>query len=662
LPGSHHSLWYIQRGQARNLSREGFWRYVHPEARLTSARQSGSRAVSQLTSDGTRNYSFDLNGNRTNSGYQTGTANQLTTDGVWNFTYDNEGNLIKAVRIADNLTWTYGYDNLNRMTSAIERQTDGGTLLLQATYLYDPFGNRIEKDVWTASTGTVTTRFVYDGADVWGDVSSSNSLQMRYFHGDTLDQLFARMSGNGSATAWYLTDHLGSVRNLVDGSGNLQDTISYDPFGNVLSESNSSFGDRYKYTGRELDSETNLQYNRSRYYDAAHGRWISQDPIGFAAGDANLYRYVANQPTGANDPIGLVHNFVVSPVPDGEGDTGSGSGGGGGGSGGGIGGAGGGGNWNSEPLQPTQVMLGIYDPSAPPPAAVLIAANQGVPLPQTWLGGALIDPNAPPASVLEPALVDPSACPTVVAFAAAGANPTGATFASRPFDPLAFGRGLGVGLASGGIGLVTGIGRLLWDLFWHPIDTPIQIFKGAENLVRQLIDGQYGEAVKAVSPELYELFTKWNKLDDEYRGYLVGRVIAELGPTIVTGAGILKLLKKLKALKAARQLKRLAVLEEAETEIATRLAAGAAEDVNGLTRAGRALEKHGSRPGSAFPRATGNVPAKNAQGQEILKGILRSPNKQIRRNRFGGQDIFDLTTGRGVRFDANGNMIGFLEP
>jgi RHS repeat-associated protein len=241
-------------------------------------------AVSQLTSDGTRNYSFDLNGNRTNSGYQTGTANQLTTDGVWNFTYDNEGNLIKAVRIADNLTWTYGYDHLNRMNSAVERQTDGGTLLLQATYLYDALGHRIEKDVWTASTGTVVSRFAYDGPDVWVDLSGSNALQTRYLHGNAVDQLFARVSAAGAA-AWYLTDRLGTVRDLVDNSGILQDHLTYDPFGNVLSESNASFGGRYKFTGRELDAETGLQYNRARYYDAAHGRWISQDPIGFAAGD-----------------------------------------------------------------------------------------------------------------------------------------------------------------------------------------------------------------------------------------------------------------------------------------------------------------------------------------------------------------------------------------
>jgi hypothetical protein len=48
-----------------------------------------------------------------------------------------------------------------------------------------------------------------------------------------------------------------------------------------------------------------LQFNRARYYDVTTGRWISQDPIGFDAGDANLYRYVMNNPRRSSDPSGL---------------------------------------------------------------------------------------------------------------------------------------------------------------------------------------------------------------------------------------------------------------------------------------------------------------------------------------------------------------------
>src|SRR5262249_2097192 len=62
---------------------------------------------------------------------------------------------------------------------------------------------------------------------------------------------------------------------------------------------------RFAWTSRELDSVTGLQYNRARWYDAATGRWMSQDPMGFAAGDSNLYRYADNNSTSKIDPSGL---------------------------------------------------------------------------------------------------------------------------------------------------------------------------------------------------------------------------------------------------------------------------------------------------------------------------------------------------------------------
>jgi len=91
--------------------------------------------------------------------------------------------------------------------------------------------------------------------------------------------------------------------------------------------------------------------------------------------------------------------------------------------------------------------------------------------------------------------------------------------------------------------------------------------------------------------------------------------------------------------------------------------AGQELDKGGLTKAGRALQKHGDREGSVFPEVTGNVASKNQQGQKILEEILNSKNKEIKDNRFGGgKDIYDKNTGRGVRFDSDNKMKGFLEP
>jgi len=105
---------------------------------------------------------------------------------------------------------------------------------------------------------------------------------------------------------WFLADHEGSVRDvvgLVSGNWQVVSHITYTSFGAVITHS----GDvpRFAFAGRELDGETDLYYNRHRYYDAGTGRFLSEDPSGFGGGDDNLYRYVGNSPLNFRDPMGL---------------------------------------------------------------------------------------------------------------------------------------------------------------------------------------------------------------------------------------------------------------------------------------------------------------------------------------------------------------------
>src|SRR5439155_648074 len=226
---------------------------------------------SELTGDGVNTLTFDGGGNRTNGGNTTGQENQLTSDGTWTYTYDNEGNLTKKSKGSSAETWLYTYDHRNRLLTAYQYATDGGTLEARIEYLYDVFGDRLQKSVAPGVGPAVLTHFAYDAGNAWADLDSNNQLLTRRLYTDATDALFARIAADGTA-AWYLTDRLGSVRDLVDGSGAVQDHLNYDGFGNVLSESHPSFGDRYQWTGREFDSETGLQYNRARYYDPRIGR------------------------------------------------------------------------------------------------------------------------------------------------------------------------------------------------------------------------------------------------------------------------------------------------------------------------------------------------------------------------------------------------------
>src|SRR5579885_2902806 len=104
---------------------------------------------------------------------------------------------------------------------------------------------------------------------------------------------------------------------ISDSSGAIQDTLTYFDYGNPT-ETNASYGDQFKYTGQQYDPETGLQYQQARYCNAALGRWISQDPMGFGAGDPNLYRYVSNSPMDATDPSGMIAQQVIGvedPLP-----------------------------------------------------------------------------------------------------------------------------------------------------------------------------------------------------------------------------------------------------------------------------------------------------------------------------------------------------------
>ena len=104
-------------------------------------------ATDELTNDSLVTYTYDLNGNRTMTGYATGPANEMTSDGTWNYFYDKNGNVIGKQNPSTGEVFSYGYDNRNRLVSAQDTTTSG--VQMQATYVYDALGQRIEKDVWT---------------------------------------------------------------------------------------------------------------------------------------------------------------------------------------------------------------------------------------------------------------------------------------------------------------------------------------------------------------------------------------------------------------------------------------------------------------------------------------------------------------------------------
>jgi RHS repeat-associated protein len=258
--------------------------------------------ANELTAVGgsrSESFSYDLNGNRTMTGYTTGTNNELTASPNMTYTYDNEGNLTSETNTSTHVTTSFTYDYRNRLVSV----TQGGSTI--ASYTYDALNRRIGFNVngtqtWTVYDGKAATANPY--ADF--DFDGSGNLKVRYLYGLAVDELLARTNSSG-VTAWYLPDRLGTIRDIANTSGTVIDHVVYTSFGGVTSESNSANGDRFKFTGRENDAPLSLYYFRSRYLNPAIGTFLTQDLIGFSSGDCNLVRYVHNDAPNYIDPTGF---------------------------------------------------------------------------------------------------------------------------------------------------------------------------------------------------------------------------------------------------------------------------------------------------------------------------------------------------------------------
>jgi RHS repeat-associated protein len=124
---------------------------------------------------------------------------------------------------------------------------------------------------------------------------------------------------NGGSVAserviWTLADHQGSITELY-AEGATPESLHYDPFGSFSGGGPLAASVKARYTGREYDPETGLFYYRARYYDPLSGRFLSPDPMGFAAGATNLYAYAGNSPTNRVDPTGLFFEDLVLGIP-----------------------------------------------------------------------------------------------------------------------------------------------------------------------------------------------------------------------------------------------------------------------------------------------------------------------------------------------------------
>ena len=258
-----------------------------------TGRLTGATKNSQADS-----YTYDTNSNRltgtTASGTATGTydaQDRLLTYGPVTYTYTAAGDLSSQKNGAQKTTYTY--DALGNLTAAA---LPNGTKI---AYIIDAENNRVGKSV----NGIYTTGFLYDDDHIVAQLDGSNLLVSRFVYGT--GSAVPTYMIRGSSTYRIVTNSLGSPVLVIDsGTGAIAEQITYDEFGNVLSDTNPGF-QPFGFAGGLYDQDTKLVRFGARDYNPAVGRWTAKDPTLFSGGETNLYNYVQSDPVNHTDRSGL---------------------------------------------------------------------------------------------------------------------------------------------------------------------------------------------------------------------------------------------------------------------------------------------------------------------------------------------------------------------
>ena len=197
------------------------------------------------------------------------------------YTYDSNGNLTKDLNKGIS-TITYNVLNLPNMVTF----SDGSTI----AYTYGADGTKLKTVHKTGSTTTTT--------DYCGNVVYENGVQKLLL----TDEGYVTLSDG--KYHYYLKDHQGNNRVVINQSGTVEEANHYYPFGGVFASSGNV--QPYKYNGKELDAKKGLNWYDygARHYDAALGRFTTVDPSAENYYSTSPFTYCLNNPLNYIDPLG----------------------------------------------------------------------------------------------------------------------------------------------------------------------------------------------------------------------------------------------------------------------------------------------------------------------------------------------------------------------
>ena len=302
------------------------------------------RLIAAVTPDFSETFAFDpagnrldLSGNKQDHTDQTNSQEKPSLNKVWgnllkeyagvHYDYDQRGNLIRKTRNGE--TTDYHWNGYNQLIKIENR--NGST-----EYRYDPLGRRTAKirngettvyhwqedTLAIESTNGQNTHYLFEPGtfEPLAQFQTTSPIGIEredkpaepYSYDPETDPLLKippEPQGQSEAQpelVYYQLDHLGTPIAAHNAKGEAVWTAEYEAWGRIRNETVSDglkVNIPFRFQGQYYDEESGLHYNRFRYYDPEIGRFVSQDPIGFAGSD-NFYEYAPN-PIVWVDPWGL---------------------------------------------------------------------------------------------------------------------------------------------------------------------------------------------------------------------------------------------------------------------------------------------------------------------------------------------------------------------
>ncbi|HUW97561.1 MAG TPA: RHS repeat-associated core domain-containing protein [Acidiferrobacter sp.] len=225
-------------------------------------------------------------------------ANEIASANGQSLTYNADGELTSDG--AQAFTWNAAH----KLVSVTNARTGTTTV-----YMYNGLGERVGTAVWArGASSPVITETLWCGTTVCAAFSPNTTYTAAsspYSHWTA--QYFPQGEVDGSQSYLYTRNNIGSVTALVTPQGTVAGQYSYSPYGQMSTTGTTTTPPptpAFGYAGMVTDQSTGLNLTLYRAYDPQLRRWVSRDPMGFAAG-INVYAYVLDNPMNAADPFGL---------------------------------------------------------------------------------------------------------------------------------------------------------------------------------------------------------------------------------------------------------------------------------------------------------------------------------------------------------------------